>query len=205
MSAFSGAAQSRMSQDTTVTWSPHSSKRQFSNLCKYESGQKSDLKMLNWPFTPVPHFPQGCIVKIHTFTFQMYQHPPSHEEQQRRCAPLTWWQRWDFSPQRTPSASCPPFWQHVARRWPADPDPLPEPSAPCQTQSEKFQNSLSHFHSSYCWFLLHMITLPRLEEILLLVVCLPYFTWTFVYNYSLYVCFFLLLWHSVKQTFIHSL
>lgn len=42
MSAFSGAAQSRMSQDTTVTWSPHSSKRQFSNLCKYESGQKSD-------------------------------------------------------------------------------------------------------------------------------------------------------------------
>lgn len=37
MSAFSGASHSRMSQDTTVTWSPHSSKRQFSNLYEYTS------------------------------------------------------------------------------------------------------------------------------------------------------------------------
>lgn len=78
MSAFSGAAQSRMSEDTTVTWSPHSSKRQFSNLWKYESDQ-----MLNWPFTRV-HFPLGCIVNMPSFTFQLYQHPPWHDEQHRR-------------------------------------------------------------------------------------------------------------------------
>lgn len=36
MSAFSGAAHSRMSHDTTVTWSPHSSKRQFSSLNKLQ-------------------------------------------------------------------------------------------------------------------------------------------------------------------------
>lgn len=55
----------------------------------------------------------------------------------KKDAPLTWWQRLDFSQRRTPSASCPLIWQHVARRWPADPDLLPGPSGPCMTQSAK--------------------------------------------------------------------
>lgn len=51
---------------------------------------------------------------------------------------LTWLQHWDFSPQRTPSASCQPAWQLAGMHWPADLYLLPTPWAPCDKDRKSF-------------------------------------------------------------------
>lgn len=51
---------------------------------------------------------------------------------------LTWLQHWDFSPQRTPSASCQPAWQLVGMHWPTDLYLLPTPWAPCDKDRKSF-------------------------------------------------------------------
>lgn len=51
---------------------------------------------------------------------------------------LTWLRHWDFSPQRTPSASCQPAWQLVGMHWPADLYLLPTPWAPCDKGRKSF-------------------------------------------------------------------